>query len=176
VGATSHSLASVNDALFYFLADRPQATRFDMFGPGITTSAAVQSEIRWDLRQKQTEYVVLFRPPPSHEPNLSSADSGVRILDDAIRQDYIQVAEFGRYTIWHRKNLQSSSVMGEAGAGRVDGIQHRPIEPVTPVSKSTNRAWSSACARPGADSGSGRTGMETHVGSGEVDSNAAPEP
>jgi hypothetical protein len=24
--------------------------------------------------------------------------------------------------------------------------------------------------------GSGRTGMETHVGSGEVDSNAAPEP
>lgn len=105
VGATSHSLASVNDALFYFLADRPQATRFDMFGPGITTSAAVQSEIRWDLRQKQTEYVVLFRPPPSYEPNLSSADSGVRILDDAIRQDYIQVAEFGRYTIWHRKNL-----------------------------------------------------------------------
>jgi hypothetical protein len=32
-------------------------------------------------------------------------DSGVTILDDAIRQDYIEVAEFGRYTIWHRKNL-----------------------------------------------------------------------
>jgi uncharacterized membrane protein YhaH (DUF805 family) len=105
VGATTHGLTWFNDALFYFLADRPQATRFDMSLPGLTTSAAVQSEIRRDIRQKQIEYVVLFRAPVSHEPNLSSVDSGVRILDDAIRQDYIQVAEFGRYTIWHRKNL-----------------------------------------------------------------------
>ena len=73
--------------------------------PGFTTGAAVQSEIQRDIRQKQIEYVVLFRPPLSSEPNLSSADSGVRILDDAIRQDYIQVAEFGRYTLWHRKGL-----------------------------------------------------------------------
>jgi hypothetical protein len=76
-----------------------------MFVPGITNSTAVQAEIRRDIRQKQIEYVVLFRVPPSHEPNLSSADNGVRILDDAIRQDYHQVAEFGRYTIWQRKNL-----------------------------------------------------------------------
>jgi hypothetical protein len=48
---------------------------------------------------------VLLRTPASHEPNLSSVDSGVNILDDAIRQDYIQVAEFGRYTIWHRKGM-----------------------------------------------------------------------
>ena len=76
-----------------------------MFVPGITTSAVVQSEILRDIRREQTEYVVLFRLPSSREPNLSSVDSGVRILDDAIRQDYIQVAEFGRYTIWHRKDI-----------------------------------------------------------------------
>ena len=105
VGVTAHGLGSYNDALFSFLADRPQATRFDMFVPGITTTAAVQSEILRDIRQAQTEYVVLFRLPPSLEPNLSSQDSGVSILDDAIRQDYSQVAEFGRYTIWHRKKL-----------------------------------------------------------------------
>ena len=105
VGATAHGMAWYNDALFYFLADRPQATRFDMFVPGITNGAAVQSEIVRDLRQKQVEYVVLFRELPSDEPNLSSVDSGVRILDDAIRADYIQVAEFGDYSIWHRKNL-----------------------------------------------------------------------
>ena len=74
-----------------------------MFAPGLTTGAAAQSKILREIRQGQTEYVVLFRTPPSHEPNLSSVDNGVRILDDAIRQDYIQVAEFGRYTIWHRK-------------------------------------------------------------------------
>lgn len=105
VGVTAHGLGWYNDALFYFLADRPNATRFDMFAPNLTTSAAVESEILREIRQKQTEYVVLFCLTPSHEPNLSSVDSGVTILDDAIRQDYIEVAEFGRYTIWHRKNL-----------------------------------------------------------------------
>ena len=109
VGVTNHGLGWYNDALFYFLADRPQATRFDMFVPGITTSAPVQSEILRDIRQKKTDYVVLLRMVPSHEPNLSSVDSGVRILDDAIRQDYSQVAEFGRYTIWHRKTYEASS-------------------------------------------------------------------
>ena len=105
VGVTAHGLGWYNDALFYFLADRPNATRFDMFAPALTTSANVESEILGEIRQKQTEYLVLLRLNPSHEPNLSSVDSGVRILDDAIRQDYIQVAEFGRYTIWHRKNF-----------------------------------------------------------------------
>lgn len=105
VGVATHGLQLFNDALFCFLADRPQATRFDMFVPGATNNAAVQSEILRAIRQEQTEYVVLFRAPASHEPNLSSVDSGVRILDDAIRRDYTQVAEFGRYTIWHRSNL-----------------------------------------------------------------------
>jgi hypothetical protein len=105
VGATTQSLAWFNDDLFYFLADRPPATRFDMFVPGITTSATVQSEMLRDIRQKRTEYIVLFRTPPSHEPNLSSVDSGVSILDDAIRQDYTQLTQFGRYTIWHRQIL-----------------------------------------------------------------------
>jgi len=105
VGTATHDRVSCNDALFYFLADRPPATRFDMFVPGSTNSAAVQSEILREIRVNQTGYVVLFRETPSHEPNLSSVDSGVGILDNAIRQDYIQVAEFGRYAIWHRKNL-----------------------------------------------------------------------
>jgi uncharacterized membrane protein YhaH (DUF805 family) len=104
VGVTTHGLGWYNDSLFYFLADRPQATRFDMFVPGITNGADVQSEILRDIRREKTEYIVLLRVYPSHEANLSSVDSGVSILDDAIRQDYIQVAEFGRYTIWHRKN------------------------------------------------------------------------
>ena len=104
VGAATHSLAWYNDALFCFLADRPQATRFDMFVPDITDTAAVQSEIVREIRQEQTEYVVLLRTPPSREANLGSVDNGVRILDDAIRRDYIQVVQFDRYTIWHRKH------------------------------------------------------------------------
>ncbi len=107
VGTATHSLQWYNDALFYFLADRPPATRFDMFVPPVTTSAAVQSEMLRDIRQKRIEYVVLFRAPRSSEPNRSSVDSGVTILDDAIRQEYIPVIEFGRYTIWHRKACEA---------------------------------------------------------------------
>ena len=102
VGLTRHSLQFFNDAIFYFLADRPQATRFDMFVPGFTSTAAVQSEIARDLSRKRVEYVVLFRAPLSREPNLSSVDNGITILDDAIRQDYRQVAQFGSYTICRR--------------------------------------------------------------------------
>jgi hypothetical protein len=104
VGAEKHGLAWYNDALFYFLADRPQATRFDMFVPGITTGEAVQSEILESIRRQKTEYVVLFKIPLSQEANLSSVDNGVTLLDDAIRQDYMQVAQLGRYSIWHRKS------------------------------------------------------------------------
>jgi hypothetical protein len=74
-----------------------------MFVPGITNSEAVQSEILDSIRREKTEYVVLFQIPPSEEANLSSVDNGVTLLDDGIRQDYRQVAAFGRYLIWHRK-------------------------------------------------------------------------
>jgi hypothetical protein len=91
-----------NDALFYFLADRPQATRFDMFLPGVTNSAAGQSEILRNLEEKQVEYVVLFSAPVSHEPNGSSVDSGVTLLDDAIEKGYAEATRFGRYTVLRR--------------------------------------------------------------------------
>ena len=103
VGADRHGMAWYNDAIFYFLADRPSATRFDMFVPGITNSAPAQSEILENLRRQKTEYVVLFKVPASQEANSSSVDNRVTTLDDGIREDYTQVAEFGRYSIWHRK-------------------------------------------------------------------------
>ncbi|MGA2903784.1 MAG: hypothetical protein ABSD98_08130 [Candidatus Korobacteraceae bacterium] len=38
-------------------------------------------------------------------PAVPEAASGAHLLDDAIQKDYVPVAEFGRYTIWHRKEL-----------------------------------------------------------------------
>jgi hypothetical protein len=104
VGTATHRLAYFNDALFYFLADRPQVTRFDMFLPGVTNVAAGQSEIARSIEEKKVEFVVLFSAPLSHEPNTSSVDSGITLLDDAIKNDYTEVAHFGRYTICRRRN------------------------------------------------------------------------
>jgi hypothetical protein len=97
-------LAYFNDALFYFLADRPQVTRFDMFLSGVTNVAGGQSEIVRNIEEKKVEFVVLFSAPLSHEPNGSSVDSGITLLDDAIKKDYTEVAHFGRYTICRRRN------------------------------------------------------------------------
>ena len=107
VGTATHRLVYFNDALFYFLADRPQVTRFDMFLPGVTNVASGQAEIARNIEEKQVEYVVLFSAPPSGEPNGSSVDSGVTLLDDAIKKNYIEAAHFGRYTILRLKNSQS---------------------------------------------------------------------
>jgi hypothetical protein len=116
VGTATHRLAYFNDALFYFLADRPQVTRFDMFLPGVTNVAGGQSEIARNIEEKRVEYVVLFSAPLSHEPNGSSVDSGITLLDDAIKKDYTEAAHFGRYTICRRKNSQSdrSALAGRA--------------------------------------------------------------
>ena len=41
--------------------------------------------------------------PQNDQPKFKGQQ--ISILEDAIRQDYSQVAGFGRYTFWHRKNL-----------------------------------------------------------------------
>ena len=97
VGTSTHSRVFINDALFPFLAERQQATRHDMWIPGVTNSTPVQLEIIREL--ERVRYVVLFDEPPSGEPNLSSVDSGVADLDDYLERRYYQVAVFGQYRI-----------------------------------------------------------------------------
>jgi hypothetical protein len=107
VGTTTHRLAYYNDALFYFLADRPQVTRFDMFLSGVTNVESGQSETVRNIQKQRVEYVVLFSAPRSSEPNGSSVDSGVTLLDDFIKKEYAEEVHFGRYTICRRRNEAS---------------------------------------------------------------------
>jgi hypothetical protein len=102
VGTTSHSRISVNDALFNFLAARPQLTRYGMWLPGETNAPSVQSEIVAALDRAAAPYVVLFDVPPSIEPNLSSVDNGVSIVDDYLHRVYRPEATFARYRILRR--------------------------------------------------------------------------
>ena len=102
VGVTSHSRISYNDALFAFLADRPQATRFDMWVPGETNTMSAQAEIVLAVDRERVRFIVLFDPRPLGEANLSAVDSGVRLLDDYLTRRYQLVAVFGRYRILER--------------------------------------------------------------------------
>jgi hypothetical protein len=102
VGTTTHSRVSFNDALFAFLAGAPQPTRYDMWIPGQTNTAPVQTEIVAALERNAVRYAVLFDAPPFHEPNASSVDTGVKILDDYLNSHYRPARTFGRYRVLER--------------------------------------------------------------------------
>ncbi len=63
----------------------------------------VQQEIAGDLEKHHVRFLVLSRETDMvNEPNDSSQDSGVTILDDYIRAHFRLVIEFGPYASWRR--------------------------------------------------------------------------
>jgi hypothetical protein len=102
VGNRRHDLISVNDIGFYFLSNRPSATKYHDLFPGVATTRSVQEVIVYDIESKNVNWIVLVNEPESEEPNASAVSSGVHFLDDFIRSKYVPVAEFGDYGIWKR--------------------------------------------------------------------------
>jgi hypothetical protein len=101
VGCTRHDRIIVNDIMFYFLAGRHSATRYQDLEPGIITTAPVQEEAIQALRMKRTKYLVLYSGFQStDEPNESARSSGVMLLDHFIHSNFRQVRQFGLYEIW----------------------------------------------------------------------------
>jgi hypothetical protein len=99
VGSTRASRAYYGDASFYFLSDRLPGTRYDEIHPGLTEGAAVQQQIIDDLEHNAVKVVVVADLPESDEPNLSSVDSGVALLDDYLRVNFHTVFQEGRYEV-----------------------------------------------------------------------------
>jgi hypothetical protein len=99
--ATKRSdLITSGNPLLYVLADRPNATRYDIAAPGVVTSAPVQREIVGDLRRKRPLVVRWIAPITAEpEPNRAGRSSGVTILDEFIEREYRQVAKLGYYVM-----------------------------------------------------------------------------
>jgi hypothetical protein len=102
VGNSRHDLILENDIGFYYLADRPSASFYHMLEPALATTAPVQQHIITDLISKNVAWIVLVEMPISNEDNLSSVSSGVRVLDDWIKDNYKKEALFGRYEIYKK--------------------------------------------------------------------------
>jgi len=102
VGNRRHDLIWINDIGFYFLSDRPSATSYHDLVTGVVTTLPVQKIIAHDIQSKNVNCIVLVNIPESGEPNASTISSGVYYLDDFIRSEYAQVAEFGNYEIRER--------------------------------------------------------------------------
>jgi hypothetical protein len=112
VGNARHDKVSINDAMFYFLAERRSATKFDLMAPGQVTTAEVQNQIINELIDNRIQYVVLVTEwDNSREPNKSSESSGIKLLDDFLSAEYTEVVRFGGYTIREKTAGNTSSTL-----------------------------------------------------------------
>jgi hypothetical protein len=104
VGVGRHDKIFINNIAFYFLADRPPATKWYHFDPGLQTSNLIQSKIVADLEADMPRFVVLDTEwDEINEPNGSSVSSGVNTLDNYIDSKFLDVADFGPFRILGRK-------------------------------------------------------------------------
>ena len=102
VGNQKHSSIFVSDIGFYYLANRPSASRYHELYPSVATTLTVQQFIANELESKKVRWLVLAKIWDSSEPNDSALDSGVVYLDEYIRMNYSETAEFGMYKILRR--------------------------------------------------------------------------
>ncbi len=102
VGNQKHSSIFVSDIGFYYLANRPSASRYHELYPSVATTLPVQQFIANELESKKVRWLVLAKIWDSTEPNDSALDSGVVYLDEYIRMNYSETAEFGMYKILRR--------------------------------------------------------------------------
>lgn len=105
VGVAQHDRIFINDVSFYFLADRPIATRYHELHPGVATTLPVQAEIAQSLEAQQTPWVVIADWGNPHEPNGSALSSGVTHLDEYIHTHYTFKQQFGNYQLWQHQGM-----------------------------------------------------------------------
>ncbi len=109
VGNVQHEQITVNNVMFYFLAERASATKYYDLEPGVATTAAIQDQIIKDIATHDTKYVVLWGGGADFEPNQSQYKSGVNNLDNYIRANFVPVRHYGKeYTIYERADIAAS--------------------------------------------------------------------
>lgn len=102
-GLLRHDNVFANDVSIYFLAGRDSATRYHELHPGVTTTRPVQREMVAELDANRPQWLVLATWENPNEPNASRFSSGVRILDEYIREHYRREFKVGMYEMWRRQ-------------------------------------------------------------------------
>ena len=102
VGLERHDALLRSDILFYFLSERPSATRWHQFNPGVTDTRDVQDQIVADIEKHDVEAVVRWQAACWPEPNQSQYGTGERTLDRHLERNYRFYTAFGDHEIWRR--------------------------------------------------------------------------
>jgi len=101
VGAKNHDKVIFNHPIVYFLAERDPATRYHELNPNLTRT--IQEEIVSELKEKFVRVVVLT-PGWRYEPNLSSIDLKIDVLDNYIANNFELKETYGIFEIWMKKS------------------------------------------------------------------------
>ena len=98
VGLQRNDLVLFNDAMLYFLSDRPPGTRYDEFIPALTTDGRIQEQMVCQLARSDTRLAILGPNTPG-EPQNASSKPGSTILDDWLRAHTVARTDFPPYVL-----------------------------------------------------------------------------
>ncbi len=119
VGVVRGDAIVVSNTRFYYLVDRPAATRYQELHPGVTDVRAVQEEMIADLLRKDVRCVVLWwfggrdRSPATHDEivrrraRLGIDGIGSTLFDEFVAEHYEPVLEVDEYTVLWRRDAGS---------------------------------------------------------------------
>ena len=99
VAVHRHDRVHWNALILYFLSERPSGTYFHDMIPGLTTTHRVQERIVRDLMKNHVRTVVIWKALLPDEPNKSRLSSGVFVLDDYLRSEFLAARQTENYDI-----------------------------------------------------------------------------
>lgn len=138
-GLIRHDKVHVNDVLVYFASGRHSGVRDYHMDPGSTTRKDIQQRIVRDIKRNNVDLIVLANFGLPQEPNLSRRSSGVTILDDYIRDNYVVREQFGQYfVLTSRKSSEPcATVPPSAPYGQVQKVYGLDQKNLTTSKKQT---------------------------------------
>lgn len=98
-GLVRHDKIYINDVMLYYLMDKRPPTKFYELHPGVATDFKVQKQIIQELEKENVKCLVLFLNDVFEEQKYI----GSNYLDEHIRENFVFVRSFGKYSVWQKK-------------------------------------------------------------------------
>jgi len=113
VGLVRHDAVVISNQIFYYLAGRPVASRYNELHPGVADRGEVQREIIADLDRLNVRCAVLWDfgwPKRLVDEMLANRqrhipELGATTLDEFLRREFQEVGRYGEYVLVWRKGI-----------------------------------------------------------------------
>jgi hypothetical protein len=104
IGLERHDATVISKPILYFLCGRPPAVPWHELYPGVTDREDVQADMLGWIAGRNVVCIVLWKPAGSNERLDAMRSPGSEVLDEWIAQGFRQVAAYGEYRVWMRRD------------------------------------------------------------------------